>query len=203
MQSYQHMLINMPYYIMAGLVIGFSVCLFKAMSTITGGFSGLSLIGHYLFPFLTVGTVLVLLNVPCLLFGIYLKGLPYCAGTIVGIVMVSSMTDLTIWLLIDRIPIYDNILYRGIIVMGAGAIMGAGMGVFLRFGINPGGFTIVLRWVSEKINVRLSIMVLVTDAMVLLLGWVTFLDTVGLMYSALSIVPIAVFLEWVKPKKLL
>ena len=173
---------NILYYIIAGSCMGLGIAFLKATQILTGGFPGLSLILNHLLDY-SVGTLLVLLNAPLIVFGYYVKGMDYVLRVLICTVILSVITDVMIWLL------YDSIRETPVVLSAvfAGVIIGIGMMTFVRNHGNPGGLMIFAQWVSEKFSVPLGYITLTQDLIITLMGIGNILTWQTWMYSFLSI----------------
>lgn len=173
---------NLVYYIIAGACMGLGITFLKATQVITGGFPGLSLILNYLLDY-SVGTLLIILNAPLIVFGYYVKGMDYVLRVIICTVILSVITDGMIWLLYDSLretPVVLSAVFAGIII-------GIGMMTFVTYRGNPGGLMIFAQWVSERFSIPLGYVTLTQDLIITLMGVGNILTWQTWGYSFLSI----------------
>jgi uncharacterized membrane-anchored protein YitT (DUF2179 family) len=110
-----------------------------------GGFTGIGLLLHYWLGW-SPGLVILLLNIPLLLIGFREFGKQTFIYTIIGIVAVSSMLELTkglnhAW----NGPVKDILLCS----LYTGVLVGIGLGLVFRVGGTTGGVDIIARLVNK------------------------------------------------------
>lgn len=103
-----------------------------------GGFVGISLLGLYLFQ-IPVGLTFLVLNIPLFFVGWRLFGREFIWKTVLGVVAVSLMTELTAGL-IDMTT--DD---RLLAALYGGVFSGIGLGIIFRCGGTTGGADIIAR----------------------------------------------------------
>lgn len=115
---------------------------------ISGGISGLALLGYYLTGLFNPGILYFLLNVPLMVLGWVSLSRRFLVYTLYGMGVVS----LCLHLLPPRSLIADPLLAA---VFG-GAVMGAGSGIMLRSLGSAGGTDILAIWLNQKYNLRIG-----------------------------------------------
>ncbi len=182
-----------PHYIVAGAFLGCGLAIIKSAHIMTGGFPGLSMIFSSKTD-LSVGTVLLMLNLPLLWFGYYVKSFFYIVRILFCMVLVSIWTDAIIYMMGDIV----SQMYTGLSAILSGVFVGVGAYMFVSNEGNPGGMMIFNHWLSEKINVKLGTVVMSVDALVLLYGLTVYLSPVQFIYSITSVVSTSVILNILK-----
>jgi uncharacterized membrane-anchored protein YitT (DUF2179 family) len=114
----------------------------------SGGFAGLALILHYLFPVLPVGVLYFLLNVPLFALGWQHVGRRFFLYSLAGMVIFSALLK---WVSVT-IPVKDPILAA----MLAGIIGGAGGGIIFRSLGSSGGLDILSVMLLQRFSIRLG-----------------------------------------------
>lgn len=146
-----------------------------------GGFTGLSLIIHYLTD-LPVGVILLIINIPLVIIGWRKWGKSFLWKTILGVVMVSLAVDLTTGLALHTTDLLLASLYGGV-------LSGIGIGIVLRNGATTGGVDIIARYFFEEKGISMGKTYFIFD--LFLLGAVVFLF--GLEIALYTLVTVFVF----------
>jgi uncharacterized membrane-anchored protein YitT (DUF2179 family) len=102
---------------------------------ISGGFTGLAMLIHYLVPFFSVGVVYFILNIPVYILGWKFVGRRFFLYSIGGLFIFSATVT---WIHL-RVPIQDKFLSA----LLAGIISGVGAGIILRSLGSAGGLDIL------------------------------------------------------------
>ena len=126
------------------------------------GFTGLSLVLHYLFPALPVFLFYAVLNIPVFALGWVYVGRRFFLYSIAGAVFFSAALA---WTQVT-IPVHDKLLAS----LLAGIIMGAGSGIILRSLGSAGGLDILSVILLKRFSVRLGTTILAFNVMVLVAG---------------------------------
>jgi uncharacterized membrane-anchored protein YitT (DUF2179 family) len=127
---------------------------------LAGGISGLSLFIYYLFPFLPVGVIYFLLNIPLFVVGWLFVGRRFFFYSLAGMAILSA----ALLLHIPALPINDPLLK----VLTAGIISGIGSGVLLRSLGSGGGLDILGVILLKRFSVRIGTTVMGFNALLLL-----------------------------------
>lgn len=156
---------------------------------VSGGFTGLALVIHYLAPAASVSLVYALLNIPLFLLGWFVVSRRFFLYSIVGVVFFIAAVA---WIRVT-IPVRDQLLAA----MLAGLIVGFGSGVILRSLGSAGGGDILSVILYQRFSIRLGTTILTFNAVVLLLAAVLFpleriLYTLIYMYVTSRIVDVVV-----------
>ena len=150
---------------------------------VPGGVFGLSIVAFEVIGF-SVGILALVINIPLLLWGTKVLGKKTVIKT--GLFMVSSSFFLdTIGFLTNKAIIIDDILVSGIF---GGLLVGTSIFITKTGGATTGGSDIVARILSEKVNVEFSQLLLIMDAVVVVLGIITFKDYTMAAYCLIVIV---------------
>ena len=127
---------------------------------LAGGLTGLSLLVHYALPFLPLGLIYFILNIPLIVIGWRFIGRRFCLYSIAGVFIFSAV----IFFPYPLFPIQDMILSA----ITAGLITGAGSGIILRSLGSAGGLDILTIFLYKKFSIRPGMFVLVFNAVLLL-----------------------------------
>ncbi len=133
---------------------------------LSGGFTGVALIVHYLVPFLPLGTLYFLLNVPLFLLGWKFVGPRFFFYSIAGMVIYS----VAVQFIHVSLPVHDNLLSA----LLAGIISGVGSGIILRSRGSAGGTDILSVTLLKFFSFRLGNTSLGFNVLILATGAVLF-----------------------------
>ncbi len=127
---------------------------------LSGGVMGISLIGHYLFPWINIGLAYLVLNIPLMCLGWFRVSRRFMLYTVFGMVMFSTATGL----IFPKSPPIENPILAAIL---GGIICGAGIGITLRSQGSGGGTEILLVYLKKKFGLRMGAMSFLFNALVL------------------------------------
>ena len=137
--------------------------MFIPNALVTGGTSGMALLGHYLFK-LPVGMLMILINAPLLLLGTKYFGKHFTIRSIVAIGFTSLCIDLMVEYFHVSALSHDVILAS---IFG-GIAVGIGLGFILSGHASAGGSTIVAKIVASKTSIKASSVMLFIDMLVVI-----------------------------------
>ncbi|HDH87508.1 MAG: YitT family protein [Deltaproteobacteria bacterium] len=126
---------------------------------VSGGFMGVALVIHYLFPSSLLSLLYFLLNVPVFILGWRFVGRRFFFYSIVGMLIFSA----AIALIHVPMPVHDNILSA----LLAGIITGIGTGIILRSNGSSGGTDILSVILANSFSIRIGTTVLAFNVIVL------------------------------------
>ena len=127
---------------------------------LSGGFTGITLIIHYLVPILPVSLLYFVLNVPVFCLGWMYIGKRFLLYSVVGMIIFS----LTVGWINLTIPVQDKMLAA----IFAGIISGAGGGLILRSLGSAGGMDILSIILLKQFSIRLGSSILALNALILI-----------------------------------
>ncbi|MBI4773992.1 MAG: YitT family protein [Deltaproteobacteria bacterium] len=130
------------------------------------GFTGLSLVIHYLIPSFPVSILYFVLNVPVFALGWKYVGHRFFFYSIAGLLIFSGALE---WTQVS-VPVHDKILAA----LLAGIIMGAGAGVILRSLGSAGGLDILSVFFLKRFSIRLGTTILAFNTVILVFGAIMF-----------------------------
>lgn len=133
----------------------------KPMHFATGGIAGLALIIQKMIPFLNLGLIYLLINIPLFILAWMAVGRRFFFYSIIG------MLSLTISLTFVQVPI--NLEDKILNALLAGIILGIGAGLSLRSSGSQGGLDILSVMLLMRFSVSLGNTVLAMNILVLLL----------------------------------
>ena len=153
------------------------------------GFTGVSLVIHYLVPSLPVAVLYFVLNVPLYALGWMYVGRRFFLYSIAGMFIFSGALA---WTSVP-LPVYDKILSA----LLAGIIMGVGSGIILRSLGSAGGLDILSVILLKRFSIRLGTTILGFNSFILAAGAILFslemaLYTLIFLYVNSSIVNLVV-----------
>lgn len=130
------------------------------------GFTGISLVIHYLAPSLPIAVLYFILNVPLFALGWMYVGRRFFLYSIAGMLIFSGALAFTH----VSLPVYDKLLSA----LLAGIIMGMGSGIILRSLGSGGGLDILSVILMKRFSIRLGTSILTFNAFVLAAGAILF-----------------------------
>lgn len=130
---------------------------------LTGGLTGFAILLHYLVPFMNIGLLIFLLNIPLMILGWYTIHREFMLYTIFGILFFSAAADM---IHIQFPPINDPILAA----VFSGVICGAGSGIILHSAGSGGGVDILSIFLNRKFGFRVGTLLFAANASVLIAG---------------------------------
>lgn len=147
-----------------------------------GGFSGITLILFFVFK-LDPALMNLLLNIPMFILGWRLLGRKVFVYTVIGTVSVSIFLKIFQIYEID-IHIKDDLFLAALF---AGVFVGVGLGIIFRYGGTTGGVDIIARLAHKYVGWSMGKTMFLFDAVVILLSWLTFLDSRSMMYTLVAV----------------
>lgn len=126
---------------------------------VSGGFTGLALVVHYLMPGLSVAGLYFLFNVPLFAASWFLVGRRFFFYSVIGMLI---FTGALAWIDV-RIPLTDPLLCA----LAAGILMGTGLGVILRSFGSTGGTDILSVILFQRVSVRPGTTILASNVLIL------------------------------------
>ena len=142
------------------------------------GFTGVSLLIHYLSPSWPVAVVYFILNVPVFALGWMYVGRRFFLYSIAGMFV---FTGTLVWIHIS-LPVHDKMLSA----LLAGIITGAGSGIILRSLGSAGGLDILSVTFLKRFSIRLGTTILAFNSLILVAGAILF-SLEGALYTLIYI----------------
>lgn len=146
---------------------------------ITGGVSGLSLIFFYLFPGLTPGQWLFLLNIPVALAGWHWVSRRFILYTMYGMLATTGFLEV----FHQSFPIHDPMLAA----IAGGVLLGLGVGLCLRSLGSSGGLDIIAVILHQHFGLRIGQVSFACNLGVFALGWWLLGDLERILYSLVMV----------------
>lgn len=174
---------NIFFIILGAAIFSFGFVHFNIQNQLgEGGFSGITLILFFAFK-LDPALMNLLLNIPMFFLGWRLLGQKVFVYTIIGTISVSIF--LKIFLIYEiNIHIQDDLFLASLF---AGVFVGVGLGIIFRYGGTTGGVDIIARLAHKYVGWSMGKTMFIFDAAVILLSWLTFLDSRSMMYTLVAV----------------
>ena len=158
--------------ILAGsLLYAVSISLFSAPNNIApGGIVGISTVLNYLLPFLPIGMLTFVLNIPIFIWGWIELGWKYLSRSVITVAVSSVMIDV-----LALEPVTEFLKpYQGdamLVSIFGGILSGAGLALIFWRGSSTGGTDIVSRIMHEKMpHVSMGNFIMIVDVCVITLS---------------------------------
>lgn len=147
-----------------------------------GGLSGISIIVNELLPFIPVGTLILVLNIPIMIIAVWKFGLRFLLSTL----WCLAVSSLSIDLLIEYVnPPTNDLLLASV----AGAVLvAAGIGIVFRGGATTGGTDIIVKLLRLKMrHINTGVIFLGVDAAVIMFSGFVFKKIDLALYAAIAV----------------
>ncbi|WP_419766922.1 YitT family protein [Arcobacter sp.] len=178
-----HELKNYAFIIVGSVFLALAVVGFFAPSElITGGTAGLALLIHYITN-LTIGSIIVLINLPLILLSIKFLGKMFAVRTIITIILISVFIDFLTQIIHLKPFIIDDALGA---IFG-GICVGIGLAFIIKGESTAGGSTILAKIISSKTELKPGQVILVIDSMIIFSSLFILEDTGKVLWSIISI----------------
>jgi uncharacterized membrane-anchored protein YitT (DUF2179 family) len=172
-------------YITGGtFLVALGVVLFLAPNRIaTGGTPGMAILLSHLVPQISLGLLMLAVNVPLLLAGMKYLGGGFGIRTIVAICLVSFFVDF-FRIVVKLEPVSHDLL---LVTLFGGVIIGIGVGFILRGNSSAGGSTIIARILAARFGVKPGHTILAIDASIIIASAFVFKGIEPSLWSLISI----------------
>lgn len=158
---------------------------------VPGGVFGLSIVLHEMLGW-TIGTISLCINIPLLVWGTKILGRKAGLKTAFSMFTVSITVDVMLWLT-NKEALVNDILVSAIF---GGIIIGVAVALVMNAGATTGGNDIFVRILSKKIMLPFDQLLLLTDAVIVLIGVVVYANYTMAAYCIISIVAISKTIEY-------
>ncbi|WP_292949570.1 MULTISPECIES: YitT family protein [unclassified Neptuniibacter] len=159
------------------------IFMFLAPSQIAaGGPPGLAILGHYSLG-ISTGFLLFIINFPLVLAGYKLLGRKLFIRSLVVVVLTAFFTHF-LPILFELPDLGDNRLLNALY---GGLMMGLGIGLMFKAGSSSGGWSILARLISSRLNLSLGQCLFFMDAGVILLSALVFQDFEAAMLGGIAV----------------
>ena len=145
-----------------------------------GGVSGLSMIINRIID-IEVGTIILMINIPILLLGLYKFGIKFLISTIYATVMGSLFTNI--------LAVYPPVTTDPLLAtIGGSAIASIAIGYIFKAGATTGGTDIIVKILRLKFpHLKTGRLFLICDMVVVLLSAFVFDNTDSALYAAIGV----------------
>jgi len=150
---------------------------------VPGGVFGLSIVAFELID-MSIGTIALIINIPLLIWGTKVLGKVTVLKTAFFMISSSFILD-GIAVVTSKAVIIDDILVSGIF---GGLLVGSSIFIVKSGGATTGGSDIIARILVGKVNLQFNQLLLLMDAIVVVLGIITFKDYTMAAYCLITIV---------------
>jgi uncharacterized membrane-anchored protein YitT (DUF2179 family) len=183
MINYKNEIANYTYILLGSLAMAFGVVAFLSPNHVaTGGTAGLAIVLSNVLP-LSVGLLMLLINIPLLLVSLKYLGKKFAIKTIICIAFIVLFVELFTKIL--RLPSFSNDLMLA--TLYGGLSVGLGLGLIFKGGSSAGGGTILAKIISSKTSMKTSTVILILDAIVVLSAGYVFKSVELALWSLISI----------------
>ena len=183
MINYKNEIANYTYILLGSLAMAFGVVAFLSPNHVaTGGTAGLAIVLSNVLP-LSVGLLMLLINIPLLLVSLKYLGKKFAIKTIICIAFIVLFVELFTKIL--RLPSFSNDLMLA--TLYGGLSVGLGLGLIFKGGSSAGGGTILAKIISSKTSMKTSTVILILDALVVLSAGYVFKSVELALWSLISI----------------
>lgn len=160
---------------------GIAIGLFQDPNMLApGGVAGISIIISHL-THIQTGTLVLLMNVPIFLFGLWKFGFRFMISTIYSTFMASMFINF-----FGRYPaVTDEPLLAALV---GGSLSAVGLGMTFRMGSTTGGTDIIIKYLRQKMPyLKTGILMLAMDVMVVTASAIVFGDLERALYAGISV----------------
>ena len=180
-KSIQKIIIEIIETIIGATIMATATSLFLLPNQLsTGGFSGIATIIYY-FLKIPMGTTILVLNIPVLLFAIYKLGKRFVAKSIIGTVSYSVSIDL-----LEKFNTLTNDRFLACIY--GGILIGLGTAIILKGSSSTGGSDLISVLVrTYKPDIRMGQIITIIDTVIVALNVIFFKEIEIGLYSAIAI----------------
>ncbi len=145
-----------------------------------GGFIGIAIIINHYFPFLKIGTMILLMNIPLLIIGLKRIGWHFLYGTIIGTILSSVLIDIVV----PFVPSVHTDMILACIY--GGFIMGIGIGIIFRVYGSTGGTDLLAQIVYDFTGLPFSQAMMVIDVVIIIAAGIVFKNINISLYSVIA-----------------
>lgn len=177
---YSFILINVGLILVTAGIIFFKI----PNNFATGGVIGLSIIINKIYPTLSVGLSMLIINVVLLIIGFLFTGLEFEINTIYSTIMLS----LLVWYLEKVYPIKKPITGDMMLeLVSAIILLAAGSAILFYQNASGGGTDIIAKLINMKTHLHIGKTVLITDLVISIFAFPVFGTKIG-MYSIIGVI---------------
>lgn len=157
-------LANLVFIVAGSFFIALGVVLFLVPNHIaTGGTPGLAILLVHVFPEISLGVLMILINIPLLLLGMRYLGKSFGARTVLSILLISAFTDF-LHSFLHAQPVSSELLLGTVF---GGVAVGVGVGLIMQGNSSAGGSTIIARILAARFSIKPGRTILAIDALII------------------------------------
>lgn len=183
MTKFKTEVINYSYIVTGSMAMACGIVGFLSPNKIaTGGTAGLSIIFHHLFG-LSLGVLMVLINLPLLFLSVKYLGKQFALRTIITIFLIAILVDF--FSLVIQLPIFSKDLLLA--TLYGGLTIGTGLGLIFKGDSSAGGASIVAKIIALKTSLKAGYVILVLDAIIVITAGIVFRDVTLALWSLIGI----------------
>lgn len=177
------LLIDYFFLILGSTCLSLAVVIFFAHNKIAiGGPPGIALIVNYISG-LSIGSVLLITNLPLLLLGYKTFGKTFIFRTVIIIFLTSILTDL----MFNMLPEFNVTKDRLLNALFGGVLVGSGIGFMFKSGGSSGGWSILAKIIASKAHIPLGQIVFLLDFLVIICFIIVFKNLETALYGIIGI----------------
>lgn len=174
---------NIFFIIMGAAIFSFGLVHFNIQNELAeGGFTGITLILLFAFNW-DPALMNLVLNVPMFIIGWKLLGRLVFIYTVIGTIAVSIFIKIAMIYQID-LHLHDDMV---LVALFAGLFIGVGLGIIFRYGGTTGGVDIIARLGHKFLGWSMGKTMFLFDALVILISWLTYLNSRSMMYTLVAV----------------
>ena len=183
--------------IIGSIIYAFTVtAILSPLQMAPGGVAGISIILHNMFPVLSVGLLIFVINIPLMILGYVKLGGKFMAYTVLSVLVIAGASE--IFALLQKQGILPMPLINTPILAAffGGALMGVGLGVVMRGTGCSGGTDIIIRVLRTKMKqVKTGSLYIVIDFCIIFASALAFKNIEIALYAAVADVVCSVVLD--------
>lgn len=174
---------NIFFILIGSAIFSFGLVHFNIQNELAeGGFTGITLILLFAFKW-DPALMNLLLNIPMFVIGWKLLGRLVFFYTVIGTVAVSIFIKIFMIYQIDT-KMQDDLV---LVALFAGLFIGVGLGIIFRYGGTTGGVDIIARLAHKYLGWSMGKTMFLFDALVILVSWITYLNSRSMMYTLVAV----------------
>lgn len=183
MSKYKTEAVNYFYIVLGSMAMACGIVGFLSPNKIaTGGTAGLSIVCHHLFG-LSLGVLMVVINLPLLFLSVKYLGKQFALRTIITIILIAILVDF--FALVVHLPVFSKDLLLA--TLYGGLAIGTGLGLIFKGDSSAGGASIVAKIIALKTSFKAGYVILVLDAIIVITAGIVFRDVTLALWSLIGI----------------
>ena len=160
---------------------------------IPGGVSGIAIAVSHLTDKVSTGNVILMINIPLLLLGLWKFGKSFLFSTVYATVLSSVFIDLINKIVTPYLPLTEEMI---LVALVGGALAGLGVGLVFRGGGTTGGTDIITKMIRLKHpRFKTNTIFLAVDSTIVAAAAIIFKDVDTALYSAITLVVFSKMLD--------